>query len=229
MLTVPETLDHDEALATLRAFIADGGYRPGDRLPAERTLISDLAIRRTTLRKALDTLEREGAIWRHVGKGTFVAAHGGGAGTRSLSALSQQVTPVELMRARLALEPEIAREAAINASDEAVTRLKIAQDRCVAASNWGAYEAEDDAFHRALAEAADNVLLLALFDQLNQVRRAVAWNTVVRQTAQPAEDHSSFAEHVAVLDAVELRDPVAARRAMRDHLGSVSARLFREE
>ena len=47
----------------------------------------------------------------------------------SLAELSQQVTPVQLMRARLALEPAIAREAALNASEEAVIRLKLARDR----------------------------------------------------------------------------------------------------
>ena len=50
-----------------------------------------------------------------------------------------------------------------------------------------------------------NVLLLSLFDQLNQVRRAVAWNTVVRELPRPPADHSSFAEHdriAAAIDAV---------------------------
>ncbi len=43
------------------------------------------------------------------------------------------------------------------------------------ASSWAEYEVQDDLFHRAIAEASDNILLLSLFDQLNQVRRAVAW------------------------------------------------------
>ena len=107
------------------------------RLPPERELIGSLGMSRNTLRKALDTLERDGAIWRHVGKGTFVAAHGGNSTSGSLGDLAQQVTPVQLMRARLSLEPAIAREAAVNASDEAFTRLKLLRDRCLNASKLG--------------------------------------------------------------------------------------------
>lgn len=229
MLTRPEPAEQADAVNALRALITEGGYVPGDRLPPERELIVNLSMTRNTLRKALDSLERDGSIWRHVGKGTFVAAHHNGAGLGSLAELSQQVSPVQLMRARLSLEPAIAREAALNASEEAVIRLKLARDRCIDAATWEDYEAQDDGLHRAVAEATDNVLLLSLFDHLNQVRRAVAWNTVIRKSKRPARDHTSFAEHDALLGAIEARDPTAAHSAMRTHLGSVSARLFGED
>lgn len=228
MLTRPDSAERDDAIAALKAFVSTGGYAPGDRLPAERELIVSLGMSRTILRKALDTLERDGAIWRHVGKGTFVAAHGSDTVPGSLAALSQQVTPVQLMRARLSLEPAIAREAAIHASDEAVTRIKLTRDRAVEAPNWDEYEAHDDALHRAVAEATNNVLLLTLFDQMNQVRRAVAWNVVVRKSHRPPAEHSSFREHDQIVDAIRARDPAAAHAAMRNHLGSVSTRLFGE-
>lgn len=226
MLTKIEPVDRLDAIAALQALIAAGSYSPGDRLPSERELIGNLGMSRNTLRRALDALERDGAIWRHVGKGTFVAAHGGNSGTGTLAELSQQVTPVQLMRARLSLEPAIAREAAINASDEAVIRVKLARDRTVEATNWDDYEAQDDALHRTVAEATDNVLLLSLFDQMNQVRRAVAWNTVIRSSKRPARNHRSFAEHDNITASIEARDPAAAHEAMREHLGSVSARLY---
>lgn len=228
MLTKPDISDREAAIAALGDFIEAGNYAPGDRLPPERELMVSLDMTRTTLRKALEALERDGAIWRHVGKGTFVAASSGASPHDRLSALSKQVTPVHMMRARLSLEPAIAREAAINASDEAVRHVMRARDRAVEAPSWDDYEAQDDAFHRTIAEATGNVLLLELFDQLNQVRRAVAWNAVVRQAPRPPRDHSSFAEHRRIATAIEARDPTAAHTAMRDHLGSVSARLFGE-
>ncbi len=218
--------EREEAILTLRAYIEGGGYNPGDRLPPERELIVSLGMGRTLLRRALEALEREGAIWRHVGKGTFVAAANGNAG--AITELSQRISPVHMMRARLSLEPALAREAAINASEEAVIRLRLARERAEAAADWSAYEAQDDAFHRSVAEATGNALLLALFDQLNQVHRAVAWNAVVRRTERPPRDHSSFVEHARIADAIDARDPAAAHGAMRDHLGSVSARLFGE-
>ncbi len=222
----PEPLDTPDALQLLRELIDTGDYSPGDRLPAERQLISALGITRTALRKSLDTLERDGVIWRHVGKGTFITSPESVATVPGLADLSQQVTPIQMMRARLSLEPAIAREAAANASGEAVARIKVARDHAVAALNWDTYEADDDAFHRSLAEATGNILLLSLFDHLNQVRRAVAWRQVIRHTDRPPGDHSSFLEHDNILAAVECRDPVAAHAAMRDHLNSVSNRLF---
>ncbi len=222
MLSQPEIADRDVALSELRSFIAAGKYEPGDRLPPERELTANLGLTRTRLRRALESLEREGLIWRHVGKGTFVSA-----GCRdSLPELGRRVSPVQMMGARLALEPALAREAAINASGEAVARIGLSRDRAVKASSWREYETCDDMFHRAVAEATNNLLLLSLFDHLNRVRRTVAWKSVVRASPQPPDDHSSFAEHDRIFTAIDARDPAAARAAMRDHLGSVSARLF---
>ncbi len=212
----------------LRTLIRAGDYAPGDRLPPERELIVTLGITRSALRKALEALELEGAIWRHVGKGTFVSSGPQVAAEGGLAEISRRITPVKMMRARLSIEPAVAREAAINASSEAVARIDKARRGAAEAASWDAYEAQDDAFHRAVAEGADNILLLALFDQLNQVRRAVAWGSVVRESARPAPDHSSFVEHDRIVEAIAARDPAAAEDAMRKHLRSVSGRLFAE-
>ncbi len=220
--------DATDTVAELRAFIKSGQYRPGDRLPSERDLIGRLGISRSALRKAFDALEREGSIWRHVGKGTFIASDGLKDGNGSLADLIQQVTPVALMRARLSLEPAIAREAAINASGESVSRLDLIRRRTQKVETWDEYEALDDQFHRAVGLASENVLLLSLFDHLNAVRRGVAWNTVVRTSLRPPTDHTSFAEHDRILAAIEARDPSAAHKAMQTHLRSVADRLFGE-
>ena len=75
MLTKLEPSERENAIAQVKAFISAGSYAPGDRLPPERELIDQLGMSRTTLRKALEALEREGTIWRHVGKGTFVGSN----------------------------------------------------------------------------------------------------------------------------------------------------------
>lgn len=220
-----EPIGSDDALGQLRDLIASSDYSPGDRLPPERDLMVRLGVSRSVLRKALDTLERDGAIWRHVGKGTFVASQAGG---NSLAELTRQVSPVQLTRARLSLEPAIAREAALHATTEAVAAVKLARDRAYHAVTWDEYEAQDDAFHRSIAEATGNILLVTLFDHLNDVKRAVAWNTVIRSSERPSRDHPSFGDHEEIVAAIEARDPAAAHGAMRKHLSSVAARLFEE-
>jgi len=227
--TKPDMAERIDAQEQLQSFIDAGGYTPGDRLPAERELINSLGISRSSLRKGLDALEREGAIWRHVGKGTFVSGLQSNDNFPNFDKLSQEITPVQMMRARISLEPAIAREAAANASAESVRKIRDARDRAVSATSWDGYEANDDAFHRAVADATGNVLLRSLYDHLNQVHRAVAWGEVIRKTASPPPEHSSFAEHDTILAAIEARDPISAHSSMRDHLNSVSARLFGDD
>ena len=45
-----EPTESNDAVAKLAAFIADGDYGPGDRLPPERELIGNLGMSRTKLR-----------------------------------------------------------------------------------------------------------------------------------------------------------------------------------
>lgn len=215
-------------LTRLRVYIDDGGFAPGDRLPSERVLCEALDFKRTNLRRALDTLEREGTIWRHVGKGTFLSEPQEDAPSDWVADIGRELTPVKMMRARMSIEPAIAREAAINASKEAVERIMRAVAGCEEALDWAGYEAFDDELHRAIAAATDNPLLVGLYDQLNAVQRKVAWTTVVRETSRPPRSHTSFTEHKNIAKAIAAHDNAGAHQAMRTHIGSVSARLFGE-
>lgn len=228
-VVAPERAASGDRVALLRAYIADGNYAQGDRLPPERHLMTELGLTRGSLRKALGVLEREGQIWRRVGKGTFI-----GRATDDLSEVAEtdidrQVTPLRMARARMSIETSIAREAAINASADAIARIEEAMDAAAKARDWAEYEAQDDRFHRAVAEATDNVLLLAVFDDLNRVRRAIMGRSVTRLSARPDAQHPSFAQHAALARAIAEHDPEGAFVAMRAHLQSVSRRLFEEE
>jgi DNA-binding FadR family transcriptional regulator len=226
-LAVAETgVSGNAALAQLRAYIASKSFKPGDRLPAERLLCIDLGLKRTDLRRALEALEQENRLWRHVGKGTFLTDPGKGMATGALDELANQVSPADVMRARSALEPALAREAALHASASGIAKLRLNVDRGVQAASWREYEALDNEFHRQIAESSGSTTLLALFDQLNTLRRMVSWGRVVRSGTRPPRDHSSFAEHAAIVEEIAGRSPDAAQSAMRAHLRSVASRLL---
>ncbi len=221
------TADNEAAATRLRAFIEERNFGPGDRLPSERALLHELGLNRAALRNALQDLEDEGKIWRHVGKGTFMSDPDGAEEQADTTlALSRRTTPVKMMAARLAIEPSIAREAAMNASAEALDRIAAAERATHAAGDWDAYEAADDDFHRAISEATDNIPLVAIFDRLNSIRRSVTWGAVQRQTPKPSRDHGSFDEHRRIAEAIANHDPDAAQALMRAHLKAVSVRLF---
>jgi GntR family transcriptional regulator len=62
----------DDTEQALRAWLATGSHRQGDRLPPELELASMLGVSRGTLRTALDRLEDTGEITRRQGSGTYV-------------------------------------------------------------------------------------------------------------------------------------------------------------
>lgn len=206
----------------LRDYIARQGFRPGDRLPPERTLIDELGVNRGALRRELMALERQGTIWRRVGKGTFLA---GGEETEA-AGMGRQMPPPRMMQARLCLEPALAREAAIHASSLDIAEIDRILDQSETDVSWAEYEQHDNAFHAALACACDNAFLVSTFERLNAVRRAVVWREVTRSTSRPPADHPSHTQHRRIAEAIRTRDADGAWHAMRDHLRSVADRLF---
>jgi len=57
----------------VRNWIDDGSLAPGDRIPSEHDLARTHEISRMTARRAVDTLVREGLLFRRPGKGTYVS------------------------------------------------------------------------------------------------------------------------------------------------------------
>lgn len=217
---VLQTGDRTGALTQVRAYLAQQQLPANSRLPPERELGSILGVSRGDLRKALAILENEGEVWRHVGKGTFI-------GTKpfdnlsTISAISAQTSPSEVMRTRILIEPVIAREAALHATADDITEMRACLKASYHARSWRHYENWDNKLHTAIARAARNTLLLAMFDTMNTVRRAVVWGRLRPAQSKPPRDHHSFAEHNTVVEAIEERDLNTAADRMRRHLITV--------
>ena len=58
----------------VKAAIASGVLREGDRLPSHRDLARDIVVAPLTISRAYDLLEHEGFLARERGRGAFVAA-----------------------------------------------------------------------------------------------------------------------------------------------------------
>ena len=93
--------------------ILSGQYAVGEKLPSEKDLCAMFNVSRVPVREALCALELNGLVDSMQGAGYYVKA------SRPASADSiGDVEPQEIIRARMVLEPDIAREAALH-MDEA--------------------------------------------------------------------------------------------------------------
>jgi DNA-binding FadR family transcriptional regulator len=216
------------ALTQLRAFLAQRQLPPATRLPPERELSELLGVSRGDLRKALSVMEKHGELWRHVGKGTFIGARPVAEMT-SIAEIAAETNPGEVMRARLAIEPELAREAALHATAGDIAEMKLCVSGARGAETWRQYENWDNRLHRAIAAAAHNALLLAVFDTVNAVRRTVVWGRLRDDSPHPPADHHSFSEHASIVEAIEERDLSQAAVRMRHHLETVQLLLLHRE
>ncbi len=223
----PETQTRDHAAAgRLRSYLADSNLELNSRLPPERTLSRHLGVSRGLLRRALAELEAEGQIWRHVGRGTFVGARPLESAS-DIDYVSSHTTPRELMEARFLIELGLARLAAGHATNADIRELELCIRKTKSATDWRVYEIWDTNLHRTIAAAAHNTCLMALFDTLNAVKRAMVWTRPREVPLARRLDHHSFAEHDAIFSAIIERDPARAEAAMRRHLESVRDRLMR--
>jgi DNA-binding FadR family transcriptional regulator len=220
-----EAMNNDpSALLSLRGYLSRQDISLNSRLPPERELCRELGTSRTELRKALAVLEAEGQIWRHVGRGTFIGARPV-LNIGDIEYLSGQTSPAQVMESRLAIEPQLARLAALHGTQADFAEMRLCNRRCRSAREWRVYEAWDNKFHRAVAAATHNTVLVSLFDTLNTVRRTTVWGQL-RSTTLPPADHASFHEHHALYQAIAGRDPDLAAENMRIHLRTVRDRVL---
>lgn len=209
----------------IRARIESGEFADGLRLPPERDLAARFEVSRAAIRKAMASLEAEGLIWRHVGRGTFVGARPP-ADTPNLAAITRRTHPEEVIEVRLLLEPHIAGLAARRATAGDIDAMERAIQRSKTAADVAEFELWDGAYHRAMAEAAHNTLLQGLFDATNAIRQEEIWGRLKEASLTGARKQAYIRQHTDCLAAIRDRDPARAEALMREHLETVKQNMF---
>jgi len=208
---------------TLRHWLIGAGLKAGDRLPPERKLAEKFCVSRAQLRKALTVLEDEGLIKRDVGRGTFITSLAGA--SPADEEIAARTSPLAAMQARYAIEPELARLAALNATPAQISKMRRLTRDMRLAESWDVYADLDWQFHNLIAEATGNVLLIEIQRRLNDVRRYVVWSNLEKKLTGPPRDYHSFEEHEQIVDAIENRESTKAMEAMLMHLGGTKSQL----
>lgn len=130
------------------------------------------------------------------------------------------------MEARLLIEPELASLAAVNATFKQIEVMRVLTGQMREVTTWKAYEQYDGKLHRLIAESTGNSLLVAVHKTVDEVRRAVVWKWLDTHPSGPSADYSSFAEHDAIVNAIEQHDRASAMEAMRRHLRTTVDKLM---
>ncbi|HYH31011.1 MAG TPA: FadR/GntR family transcriptional regulator [Pseudonocardia sp.] len=203
--------------------VREGRLGPGARLPTERQLAERASASRTAVRRALAMLEAQGRIVRHVGRGTFLApVRPDPAGPLPVPSTS----PAEIMAVRLLIEPQTMPLAATAATPEDFAEM----ERCLRGGEEHQQQEEfehwDVAFHRALAVATHNTLLIQIYDIVNDARHHPLWGRLKQRSFTSARCGEYIRDHRDIYEALLDRDGAAAHAAMRTHVLRVQSNIF---
>lgn len=211
-----------DALAThLEMRIVEGELPAGAKLPSERQLAGQYGVSRPIVREALRSLVERNLVEIHPARGTFVRQARATDAAGHLDALYRrsQATARDLVEARTMLECSAVELAAYRAGTgdlDAIERALIEFDRSATIVEQARY---DMAFHLAIARAAGNPVIEAMFGSIT----ALTVELMLRSLSDPDVARVSIPYHRAIFDGIRDRDPARARTAMAHHLAVASS------
>ena len=215
----------DEVTRQIRARIAAGELRTGDKLPAERQLAESFQVSRGAIREALRTLELAGVVELHHGVqgGAFIAE-----GNPALMATSLQdlvhlggIDLADLTEARIWIETLVSRIAAARATADDLAALDANVAEAARLYKDGRFDDKIDVhveFHNLLAGATHNPVMEMLMAALMQVMRDVAHQIGGETNDLTIRARRKFLQHLKAGDG----DGAAA--AMERHLSQLQQR-----
>jgi DNA-binding FadR family transcriptional regulator len=166
----------DSISEQIRAKMAEGKLQPGSRMPPERLLAAQFGVSRNTLREALRSLENSGVLVlkRGAQSGAYIKQSDGEGITTGLIDMFNLGTlkPVHLTAARILIESAIVRAACASILPQDIEAMEKNVEEAMRHSKEGRVEERIRAnldFHRILAQATHNPLLVAVMNAILNV------------------------------------------------------------
>jgi GntR family transcriptional repressor for pyruvate dehydrogenase complex len=211
----------DRLAHRIRELIRQGDYGRGDRLPSIMEMARSFGVGHPTVREALTKLEAVGVVEIRHGSGVFVSRDDDGVLLLATPGYSPVVTRKllqDLIRSRMPLEMQSVAEAV-----EHLTARHLKEMRRIL-TMAGQHLADDTVlhtvnmdFHRQIAVASGNTVLLQLLDVLRELFQREQL-MILDIFGSREQDHQG---HLAILDALERRNASLAVERMRRHLQGV--------
>jgi len=203
--------------AQLRRYLMEHQLRPGDRLPGETTLATEVGASRLTVREGLRALEALGLIESRVGSGWYVRAFdvSHAAHQFAWSLAFHPPALLELLAVRRATEADAVASVAgklaaadLDILDDLVDRMRWQ------ASRGRLFVAEDREFHTRLYAASGNRIALALMDVYWSLLQAMYQHGLPRQDPELAPGVADA--HGRIVQALRLADGALAAQVLRE-------------
>ncbi|MCS4277112.1 GntR family transcriptional repressor for pyruvate dehydrogenase complex [Mycetocola sp. BIGb0189] len=208
----------DDAMTRIRDMIVSGQLGPGERLPPEQELSDMLGISRSSLREAVKALDVIGVLRVRRGDGTYVTDL---EPENLMEALAFVVemhhddSVLELFEVRRILEPAASAMATGRITPEELATLREEAARAHEGMSVEELVAHDVEFHRHLIDSSGNSYLSSLLQALSSATvRARIWRGLTQESAV----ERTLAEHAAIVDALESRDPELVKARVTAHV-----------
>lgn len=210
---------------SLRRQILDQVYPPGAELPAQSKLATLYNVSVNVIREALRNLRSLGMVEVSQGRCPQVKHMGAEASIDAFSVMLSQTNAslYQLMEARAPLEIRVATLAAERATPDDVAEITRAFENMTTANDAETASRCDRAFHRSLAAATKNPLLVAMVETLSGLQTFLTRDAYNYMGIK----ESAVTEHAAILKAVQDHDAQAAAQLMLQHLEAVHERIPR--
>jgi DNA-binding FadR family transcriptional regulator len=206
----------------IREAIVQRSLGEGDKLPSEAELARMFSVSRSTVREALRSLDAIGLIEKVPGAsgGSFVKMIDSETFGRAIGNSMEMLIELgnadleEVSFVRRLLEVPCCRIAATQRTAEDVERLYDIVDRQRKASvEDPSVPGMDIEFHAGVAQATGNRVLSALVFGLHSVTRPVEHMAISEEAGK-----RTVRQHLAVVKAIEAKEPNAAESAINEHL-----------
>ncbi len=225
----PEKLSQ-AVVRQIELLILRGILRPGRRLPSERDMSERLGVSRPSLREAVATLQETGLLVSRANAGIFVNDDLGATFPPALTRLfaGHDEAVFDYIDFRRDMEGLAAERAARLGSDTDLAVVDQVYQRMETAHKKrnSADEAQIDAeFHLSIIEASHNIVMLHMMRSMYELlRQGVFYNRQIL-FHQRATRTMLLEQHREINEALQSRDPAAARAAVEAHMDFVRSAL----
>jgi GntR family uxuAB operon transcriptional repressor len=140
----------------------------------------------------------------------------------------ENASPLELIDARLALEPHICRLAVLNATQNDFRKAdQLLSEMDASVSDPNTFSEADNAFHTLLVKTTGNRLLIWIMSQINTVRNQEQWSRMRHLTLNETSIAKYNQQHREILNKLRTREPDRAGELMKKHLETARLSLNR--